>query len=300
MSKVEKVEEMKINDSKFTINIEEAEKPSVKKIKYRDETKPTIKKKQKEEKTEEKDDLPTENKDVFATENKDNEIPELDYEKDDIEAKRKRLMIISRYKNSKRFGSWLKTQGFEFNTKQLKDKSLDELENMINDIRFCISTKNTNNMYETGATKGVIVLENMLRPVYKVDGLSQVLSSDPMYLDLIEELLLERANYVYVKPEYRLLYCVLSSAYIVHAQHIALEKLSQTEEGKKMISDFANKIKENETMDKLIKDVDNHLQRNAESTNTPHIITTRMPMIPEKKQLDDQYLDRYKDLFNQS
>ena len=93
---------------------------------------------------------------------------------------------------------------------------------------------------------------------------------------------------------------MLSLAYIVHAQHIALEKLSQTEEGKKMIQDMSNKIKENETMDKLIKDVDNHLQRNAEPTNTPHIITTRMSMIPEKKQVDEQYLERYKDLFNQS
>jgi len=272
MSKPEKVEEMKINDSKFTLKIDEAPE---KKIRYRDDEKPAKKKKQEneKEKSEKEEEHP--------------EIPELDYEENDIEAKRKRFMIISRYKNSKRFGNWLKTQGFEFNTKGLKDKTVDELENMINDIRFCISTKNTNNMYETGATKGILVLENMLRPVYKVDGLSQILSNDPMYLDLVEELLLERANYVYVKPEYRLLYCVLSSAYIVHAQHMALEKLSQTDEGKKMIKDLANQIQVAEQQSKPLNSMQNE--------KIPKITTKTICV--EKKQLDSKFCEKYKDLF---
>lgn len=293
MSKKEKeketVEVMKINDSKFTINIDE--KPDQKMVKIK--TKKIRSREEKEEKEEESS--PQEESSADEKEKKD--VPELDYESDEIESKRKCLMIIARYKNSKRFGSWLKTQGFEFNTKALKDKSMDELENMINDIRFCISTKNTNNMYETGATKGVLILENMIRPVYKVDGLSQVLSNDPMYLDLIEELLLERANYVYVKPEYRLLYCVLSSAYIVHTQHTALEKLSQTEEGKKMIRDFANQIQNNECKDMPESQTEKPTKCiTTKSSDLPPMFAMR-PQSIEKKQMDDKFYERFKGLF---
>ena len=123
----------------------------------------------------------------------------------------------------------------------------DELETMINDIRFCIATKNTNGMYGKLSTQGVVVLENILRPVYKVDGLSNVLANDPTYLDTVEELALEYQNYLYVQPQYRLMYCVLSSAYIVHSQHIMLQKMSKTVEGQEMIQKMANQIQNTNT-----------------------------------------------------
>lgn len=211
------------------------------------------------------------------------EAPELEYDGDeDVEEIRKRLMILSRYKNSKRFGKWLREQGFILNAKKLEGKTQEELDTIINDIRYCISTKNTNSLYETGATKGIVVLENLLRPVYKIDGLSTVLSNDPMYLDLVEEMMLERASFIYVKPEYRLLYCVLSSAYIVHNQHIMLEKLSQTSEGKQMIKEMASRFKENENV-----------------SETPQIQIYK-PIGPQvvQKQMDSTFSDKYADLLN--
>lgn len=211
------------------------------------------------------------------------EAPEMNYkEESDVEAKRKRLMIIGRYRNSKRFGAWLKKQGFDMLPRRLEKMSNDELETMINDIRFCISTKNTNNLYETGATKGILVLESLLRPVYKIDGLSQTLSNDPTFHDLLEELLLERQSYIYVKPEYRLLYVVLSSAYIVHSHHIMLEQLSQTDEGKKMIQDIANKMEENRQP-----------QAAPISINLP----TNLDI--ERKSLDNTFTQKYSDLLQE-
>ena len=202
------------------------------------------------------------------------DAPEINYkQEDDVEGKRKRLNIISRYKNSQRFGAWLKKQGFNMSPKNLEDLSIDELETMINDIRFCIATKNTNSMYETGATKGILVAETLLRPVYKIDGLSEVLSKDPTYLDLVEEILLENQNQIYVKPQYRLLYCVLSSAYIVHTQHVMLEKLAQTDEGRKMIHDMATK-----------------LQNTKEKNNIYPNINIK------SKKLEDNFVKKYSDL----
>jgi hypothetical protein len=259
----DKIEEIKINNSKFEI---------------KDITEPKST----------KEEGKNENKEGNDNNNDKPETPEIDYsEEDNVEDRRKRLMIIARYKNSKRFGSWLKTQGFDFNLKSLKDKSNEELDTMINDIRFCISTKNTNNMYETAATKGVLIIENLLRPIYKVDGLSEVLTKDPMYLDLVEELMLERSDYIYVKPEYRLLYCVISSAYIVHNHHIMLQKLSETEEGKQMIKDLASKINENESKNKDVKSDPQILSRIVVGSN----------QVPTK-QLDDKFIEKFKDLMD--
>ena len=182
--------------------------------------------------------------------------PEINYKKEEnVEEKRKRLLVISRYKNSTRFGEWLKKQGFNFNSKDLEEMSNDELETMINDIRFCIATKNTNGMYGKLSTQGILVIENVLRPIYNVDGLSQMLSNDQTYLDTVEELALEYQNYLYVQPQYRLMYSVLSSAYLVHSQHIMLEKLSQTEEGKQMIQQMANQIQAQQSSENNIKEL---------------------------------------------
>lgn len=180
--------------------------------------------------------------------------PSINYkEEQNVEEKRKRLLVINRYKNSSRFGEWLTKQGFNFDSKTLEAMSNEELETMINDIRFCIATKNTNGMYGRLSTQGVVILENILRPVYKIDGLSKILESEPTYLDTVEELALEYQNYLYVQPQYRLMYCVLSSAYIVHSQHTMLEKLSKTEDGQQLIKQMAEQI--NNTNHEFIKPV---------------------------------------------
>ena len=93
----------------------------------------------------------------------------------------------------------------------------------------------------------------MVYPIYE----------DQTYLDLVEEILLENQSYVYVKPQYRLLYCVLSSAYIIHSQHAVLEKISQTAEGQEMIKKMASEIERGEanpipTVPAEVKVMDNH------------------------------------------
>ena len=78
----EKIEEVKINTSNFVVRdiVKEEKSETDNEIKYKENSyKP--------------------------------ESPEIDYtEEDNVEDRRKRLMIISRYKNSKRFGSWLNTR----------------------------------------------------------------------------------------------------------------------------------------------------------------------------------------------
>lgn len=211
-----------------------------------------------------------------------NNTPEIDYqEEDNPEDKRKRLLVISRYKNSKRFSKFLKDQGFNFNTKHISGLSNEELETMINDIRFCISTKNTNNMIEQVSTKGIVLLENLLRPVYNIDGLSQVLTNDQTYLDLVEELTLEHSNYFYVKPEYRLMYCVTSSAYIIHTQKIMLDNMKKTPEGQIMIQ-------------KMAKEINEQKEKENEKNNVP--VIQQEPKIIKTKEMSSEFIKSYGDI----
>lgn len=151
------------------------------------------------------------------------------------EDRRLRLLILNRYKISERFGSYLTSDlGFKLDSSSLNNLTIPELDSLINDIRFCISTKNVNSFWQDACTQGVGVAERIVSPYYNITGLSQVLSKDNNYLDVTEELVLENQQYLYCKPEYRIAYSILKNATMVHAQH----QFFKTEEGKKVIEEL--------------------------------------------------------------
>ena len=154
------------------------------------------------------------------------------------EARRLRLLILNRYKLSQRFGQYLSDLGFKLDNTYLSTLTIQELESLINDIRFCVSTKNVNNFWQDACVHGIGVAERIVSPFYNVTGLSQALGHDETYKDVYEELILEHQNYLYCKPEYRLLYCVVKNASLVHEQH----KFFQTDEGKKAIENYKKQI----------------------------------------------------------
>ena len=154
------------------------------------------------------------------------------------EARRLRLLILNRYKLSERFGQYLAELGFKLDNYHLNNFTIPELDSLINDIRFCVSTKNVNNFWQDACTQGVGIAERIVSPFYNVTGLSAVLSQDESYKDVCEELILEHQHYLYCKPEYRLLYSVVKNATIVHQQH----KFFQSDEGKKAIEEYKKKM----------------------------------------------------------
>ena len=158
------------------------------------------------------------------------------------EARRLRLLILNRYKLSQRFGQYLTDLGFKLDNSQLSMLTIPELDSLINDIRFCVSTKNVNSFWQDACVHGVGVAERIISPFYNITGLSQVLSHDDTYKDVCEELILEHQNYLYCKPEYRLLYCIVKNASLVHEQH----KFFQTEEGKKVIDNYKKQMASND------------------------------------------------------
>ena len=154
------------------------------------------------------------------------------------EARRLRLLILNRYKLSQRFGQYLSDLGFKLDNSQLSTLTIPELDSLINDIRFCVSTKNVNSFWQDACVDGIGVAERIISPFYNVTGLRQVVSHDDTYKDVCEELILEHQNYLYCKPEYRLLYCVVKNGSLVHEQH----NFFKTEEGKKVIVTYKKQM----------------------------------------------------------
>lgn len=150
----------------------------------------------------------------------------------EVEEKRKKLLMLSRYRQSKRFGHFLAENGFDLSSNRIVGLSLQSLDALLNDVKFTIACKNTSGVVEAAAISGVMVLENVVTPWYNVKGLSECLSKSATYLDCVEEIALENQSYIYTKPTYRLMFEILKCAYMVHQQHSYVAELQKTEEGK--------------------------------------------------------------------
>lgn len=183
------------------------------------------------------------------------------------EARRLRLLILNRYKLSPRFGQYLADLGFKLDGTNLSSLTIQELDSLINDIRFCVSTKNISNFWQDACTHGVGIAERIVSPFYNVTGLSQVLGKDDTYQDVCEELILEHQNYLYCKPEYRLMYCIVKNASLVHEQH----KFFQTEEGKKAIENYKKQMGININMESDNKQDSPASNVNIAPRNIPNI-----------------------------
>src|SRR4051812_9248168 len=70
------------------------------------------------------------------------------------EERRLRMVVISRYRLSNRFGEYLKQQGFNLAIEHLQTLSVPQLDKLINDVRFYVSTKNTGSYIQSMAVGG--------------------------------------------------------------------------------------------------------------------------------------------------
>lgn len=180
------------------------------------------------------------------------------------EARRLRLLILNRYKLSARFGVYLESLGFNLNPTNINTMTISELDSLINDIRFCISTKNVHSFWQDATTQGVGIVERVISPWYNVTGLSTVLSNDDTYKDVCEELILEHQHYLYCKPEYRLAYSIFKTATAVHSQH----EFFKTPEGKKEIE----KLKQHYQSKEPVVDEQDPFEENPKIYNAPRDI----------------------------
>ena len=144
----------------------------------------------------------------------------------DIDTQKTRAMIC-RYRNNKKFGPYLKDNGFKLDDKTLNKLDSEGLAQMLEKIQFAVCNKNSEGVFKTSVLAGLQgaehVGENYLG--LHVTGLTATLSANEEFKDLLEEIMLENQLLVYTKPTWRLLYMILSTGMSLHQAKSAFNNM---------------------------------------------------------------------------
>ena len=120
-----------------------------------------------------------------TSETKSDDLPKLDIKHiptseleniENSESKQKLIFTIQKYQDSSRFGKIVKYElGFKQSFVELSEKTESELENILNRIRSHLDNKNIDKFYENMATSVAITYEQVLSPMYNIDGFTDLL-----------------------------------------------------------------------------------------------------------------------------
>lgn len=134
---------------------------------------------------------------------------------------------ICRYRSHKRFGAFLKKEGFKLDNKLLNKMNKTQLDELLGSVKFAVCNMNQSNMFKQIANAGVSGAEMMgCKFGLKINGLSVSLQQNQEYHDLIDEILFERQLLFYTKPEYRLAMLVVQTGATLHYTNSALANMS--------------------------------------------------------------------------
>lgn len=131
---------------------------------------------------------------------------------------------------------------------QLKEMTDKELDTLLDEIKFCVSVRNTTKI-STKAFIGVVhQVENICvaYDILNIKGLTQICKKDQDLLDTVKEVCLNNLSLTYSKPEYRLAFSLLNTAYGLHIMNNSIK--TQTNQSNKTIK---------KEMDDELKNIDN-------------------------------------------
>lgn len=131
----------------------------------------------------------------------------------DPRKKRKLQVIIRAYRNNPKFGP--KLEGISFDG--MESMSVEELENVLADIRFLMNCSAPGSVTRFVVTNGIKVLEKVTTAMdFKTEGLETVLNRNPEFADLLDEVCLEHAEMTELSATARMGIMLLNTARIVH------------------------------------------------------------------------------------
>lgn len=138
---------------------------------------------------------------------------------DDVIKKRSLIMTITRYLIE--FQDYLPPDLIGQPYSQL---SIEELANLLTEIKFCIATRNATNMSTRAMKQAITVTEPLLcRVGLRVQGLSGI-CNDKDFNDTLREFTLENMNLFYTKPVWRLAYAMTMAIANLHMVNTRKEK----------------------------------------------------------------------------
>lgn len=138
---------------------------------------------------------------------------------DDVVKKRSLIMTITRYLIE--FQDYLPPDLVGQPYSQL---TIEELANLLTEIKFCIATRNATNMSTRAMKQAITVTEPLLcRAGLRVQGLAGI-CNDKDFNDTLREFTLENMNLFYTKPAWRLAYAMTMAIANLHMVNTRKEK----------------------------------------------------------------------------
>ena len=147
----------------------------------------------------------------------------------EIQKHQELTLMLSRYGTSSRFGDYLKSLSFELTPAKLRKQKVEKLEELLERVRTSVANKTVSDIWSSSIMTGVSAVESIcsktkINDTIKLKGLSEVLSQDENWLDLMEELKLNNQNLAYVSPYTRIAYTLLTSIMHVHGVNTLMDK----------------------------------------------------------------------------
>jgi len=121
------------------------------------------------------------------------------------------IIQISRFRDSSRFANFLTSLGFNLNPSHLKTLDIDELEDLLTELKCAIQNKNGSKVLDEGYFMALSMLENLTKhPKFQrymdLNGLSANARQNDELLDTLETLNLMYADFGSMTPEKKLLF----------------------------------------------------------------------------------------------
>jgi hypothetical protein len=147
------------------------------------------------------------------------EESESEDEEDEEENEKLRILIL-RYKSSSRFSAFLKECKIKFDG--IEDMNNAQLNILLNKIKINLNNKTsgniTNSLIIAGIEKGEMLLTTM--NICDLSGLSEELKSNDVFLDSLEEVIIEsNLSFQFKDPKKKLAYELFKTAYMVNTMN---------------------------------------------------------------------------------
>lgn len=154
--------------------------------------------------------------------------------KEDLKKQSELITSIGNALSHYRFKAHLAQVGFVYDLKALHKMSVDELQEMLDQIHHSINCKNNSGMFEKIALKVAGTAETLFafpslqqKTGIKLDGYTDLLSHNEAFLDTIAQLELTYGNMASMSPEIRILFIMAYGAIQIVAAHKVAEKYPQ-------------------------------------------------------------------------
>ena len=110
-----------------------------------------------------------------------------------------------------------------------KNPSIKELQDAIDEMVCIIETRSTDEFITDGILHSLKVIEGVTANTrnYNISGLSDMLRLNPEFRNLAKQLYLKYGSFASISPEYKMMFLVFTSAYIVRNKNLHKNEINQ-------------------------------------------------------------------------